>query len=86
MAFETDTSSIGEVICERAADTGAAAVVMASHGKGRFRELFIGSVTNYCLHRWVHSYTHHSSHLITPQHTSTTHLNTHLNSHVPPTD
>ena len=26
-------------------------MIMASHGKGRFREFFIGSVTNYCLHR-----------------------------------
>ena len=32
VAFETDNSAIGEVICERAADTAAAAVIMASHG------------------------------------------------------
>ena len=51
VAYETDNSSIGEIICERATDTDAAAVIMASHGKGRVREFFIGSVTNYCLHR-----------------------------------
>lgn len=51
VAYETDNSSIGEIICERASDTNAAAVIMASHGKGRVREFFIGSVTNYCLHR-----------------------------------
>jgi hypothetical protein len=42
---------VGEIICERAIDTDAAAVIMASHGKGRIHEFFVGSVTNYCLHR-----------------------------------
>ena len=28
VAYETDNSSIGEIICERAADTNAAAVIM----------------------------------------------------------
>jgi hypothetical protein len=51
VAYETDTSSVGEIICERAIDTDAAAVIMASHGKGRIHEFFVGSVTNYCLHR-----------------------------------
>ena len=34
-----------------AADLDAAAVIMASHGKGRVKEFFVGSVANYCLHR-----------------------------------
>jgi hypothetical protein len=29
VAYETDNSSIGEIICERATDTDAAAVIMA---------------------------------------------------------
>lgn len=51
VAYETDTSSVGEVVCEKAVEVDAAAVIMASHGKGRLKEFFIGSVTNYCLHR-----------------------------------
>ncbi|EEH58862.1 uncharacterized protein MICPUCDRAFT_56135 [Micromonas pusilla CCMP1545] len=51
VAYETSNESVGEIICERANDVDACAVIMASHGKGRFREFFIGSVTNYCLHR-----------------------------------
>ena len=50
-AYETDNQSIGEIVCERAADLEAAAVIMAASGKGRVKEFFIGSVTNYCLHR-----------------------------------
>ena len=38
-------------MCEKAVEVDAAAVIMASHGKGRLKEFFIGSVTNYCLHR-----------------------------------
>jgi hypothetical protein len=51
VAYETDTTSVGEIVCERAADSDAVAVVMAAQGKGRVREFFVGSVTNYCLHR-----------------------------------
>ena len=51
VAYETDTSSVGEIVCERAVDSDAVAVVMAAQGKGRVREFFVGSVTNYCLHR-----------------------------------
>lgn len=51
VAYETDTTSVGEIVCERAADSNAVAVVMAAQGKGRVREFFVGSVTNYCLHR-----------------------------------
>jgi nucleotide-binding universal stress UspA family protein len=51
VAYETDNTSVGEIVCERAAEMDAAAVIMASHGKSRIREFFIGSVTNYALHR-----------------------------------
>ena len=51
VAYETDNSSVGEIICERAVDADVAAVIMASHSKSRVREFFIGSVANYCLHR-----------------------------------
>ena len=50
-AYETDNSSVGEIICERAVDEDVAVVIMASHSKSRVREFFIGSVANYCLHR-----------------------------------
>ena len=38
-------------MCERAVDSNAAAVIMAAQGKSRIKEFFVGSVTNYCLHR-----------------------------------
>ena len=43
-----DTDSIGNVICRKAAEVGAAAVVMASHTRSKLTEFFLGSVTNYC--------------------------------------
>ena len=51
VAYEADTTSVGEIGCERAVDSNAAAVIMAAQGKGRIKEFFVGSVTNYCLHR-----------------------------------
>ena len=45
-----DTWSVGEVVCERAEELGAAAIVMAPHGRGRVKEWFVGSVCNHCLH------------------------------------
>jgi len=42
--------SIGEVVCNTAEQLGAAAVVMAPHGKGRLKECFMGSVCTHCLH------------------------------------
>jgi nucleotide-binding universal stress UspA family protein len=47
---ETSKQHIGELICRKASELGAAAVVMSSHNKGRLKELFLGSVTNFCLH------------------------------------
>jgi hypothetical protein len=48
--YSTDDDSIGSMICKRAEHLNAAAVVMARHNQGRLKELFLGSVTNYCLH------------------------------------
>ncbi len=43
-----DTDSIGNVICRKAREVDAAAVVMASHTRSKLTEFFLGSVTNYC--------------------------------------
>ena len=47
---EVDADSIGSVVCRKAADLHAAALVMASHTKSKIQEFFLGSVTNYCCH------------------------------------
>jgi nucleotide-binding universal stress UspA family protein len=47
---DVDTDSIGNVVCRKAGDLGAAALVMASHTKSRVQEFFLGSVTAYCTH------------------------------------
>mmetsp|Transcript_23579 Transcript_23579/g.80372 ORF Transcript_23579/g.80372 Transcript_23579/m.80372 type:complete len:90 (-) Transcript_23579:268-537(-) len=48
LSFATDNESIGQLVCANAMDLDAAAVVMASHGKGRIKEFFLGSCTTYC--------------------------------------
>mmetsp|Transcript_18762 Transcript_18762/g.40353 ORF Transcript_18762/g.40353 Transcript_18762/m.40353 type:complete len:161 (+) Transcript_18762:164-646(+) len=48
--FATDNDSIGSIICKRAEQLNAAAVVMAKHSKGKLQEFFVGSVTSYCTH------------------------------------
>ena len=45
---EVDTDSIGNVICRKAVEVDAAAVVMASHTRSKLTEFVLGSVTNYC--------------------------------------
>jgi nucleotide-binding universal stress UspA family protein len=47
---ETDTDSVGHVLCKKAEDVSAACLVVASHNKGRLAEVFLGSVTQYCIH------------------------------------
>lgn len=47
---EVDTESVGHVLCKKADELEAVAIVMASHNKGRMAEFFLGSVTNYCTH------------------------------------
>mmetsp|Transcript_7020 Transcript_7020/g.18002 ORF Transcript_7020/g.18002 Transcript_7020/m.18002 type:complete len:415 (-) Transcript_7020:187-1431(-) len=46
-AIETP-NMVGDAIISKAAELGAAAVVMASHNKGPIAEFFLGSVTSYC--------------------------------------
>ncbi len=48
MQGEVDTDSIGNVICRKADEVDAAAVVMASHTRSKLTEFVLGSVTNYC--------------------------------------
>jgi len=48
--FATDNDSIGSIVCKRAEQLNAAAVVMAKHNKGSIQEFFVGSVCNYCTH------------------------------------
>eukprot|EP01024_Parvocaulis_polyphysoides_P023193 TRINITY_DN21442_c0_g1_i2.p4 TRINITY_DN21442_c0_g1~~TRINITY_DN21442_c0_g1_i2.p4 ORF type:complete len:156 (-),score=19.39 TRINITY_DN21442_c0_g1_i2:441-908(-) len=48
---EVDTDSIGDVVCKKAEELEACAVVMAKHQKSKVMEFFLGSVTNYCMHR-----------------------------------
>jgi nucleotide-binding universal stress UspA family protein len=47
---DVDTDSIGNVVCRKAGDLGAAALVMASHSKSKLQTFFLGSVTQYCCH------------------------------------
>lgn len=45
--MRADNDSIGAVICKRAEQLNASAVVLAKHNKGAIKEFFVGSVTNY---------------------------------------
>ncbi|KAF6258369.1 hypothetical protein COO60DRAFT_1126475 [Scenedesmus sp. NREL 46B-D3] len=45
-----DKDSIGALVCQRAEQVEAVAVVMAKHSRGPIKEFFIGSVTNYACH------------------------------------
>lgn len=47
---EVDTESVGHVLCKKADELDAVAIVMASHNKGRMAEFFLGSVCQYCTH------------------------------------
>jgi structural maintenance of chromosome 2 len=46
--FQTGAEAVGEVLCQRASDLKAVAVVMASHNKGAVQRFFLGSATEYC--------------------------------------
>lgn len=45
-----DTDSIGNVLCKKAQELKAVAIVMASHSKTSLQQFFLGSVTDYCTH------------------------------------
>ena len=47
---DTDTDSIGNVVCQRAEAHGVVAVVMAGRSKSNVGDFFMGSVTNFCTH------------------------------------
>mmetsp|Transcript_25221 Transcript_25221/g.54824 ORF Transcript_25221/g.54824 Transcript_25221/m.54824 type:complete len:162 (+) Transcript_25221:155-640(+) len=47
---ETDSESVGHIICQKAFDLNATAVVMGNHNKGPVREFFMGSVSQYITH------------------------------------
>lgn len=48
MQSEVDTQSIGAVLCKKAEDISAAAIVVSLHAKSRLQEFFLGSITHYC--------------------------------------
>lgn len=45
---QTDADSVGAVLCQRATDLGAAALIMASHNKSALKAWFLGSASRYC--------------------------------------
>ncbi|KAI8476104.1 MAG: hypothetical protein J3K34DRAFT_402100 [Monoraphidium minutum] len=47
---DTSTDSIGQLICLRAENLNAAAVIMAKHNKGALKEFFLGSCSAYVIH------------------------------------
>lgn len=51
--FSTDNDSIGSIVCKRADQINASAIVMAKHTKGAIKEFFLGSVSNYCTHHSI---------------------------------
>lgn len=52
--YETDTDSIGNVICKKADELDVALVVMARHQKSKLQEFFLGSVTSFVVHHSKH--------------------------------
>ena len=46
---ETDTESVGQLICQKADELRAALVAMAAHNKGRLVRFIVGSTTQYCI-------------------------------------
>lgn len=47
---ETDTSSVGHIICQKAEEIHAACILMGNHNKGPLAEFFMGSVSQYVTH------------------------------------
>jgi nucleotide-binding universal stress UspA family protein len=46
---EIDKDAIGRVICKKAVELQATAVVLAKHNRGRIQEIFMGSVCKHCV-------------------------------------
>lgn len=47
---ETDSESVGHIVCAKALELNAHCVLMGSHDKGHMKEFFIGSVSRYVQH------------------------------------
>lgn len=47
--FETDSKSIGTVLCQKAEELNAAVLVVARHDKSKLQQFFLGSVSSFCL-------------------------------------
>lgn len=47
---DVDTESIGNVVCRKADEIGACALVLSGRSKSRLQRFFLGSVTNHCVH------------------------------------
>lgn len=46
---ETDTESVGQLICQKADELHASLVAMSAHNKGRLVRFIVGSTTRYCI-------------------------------------
>jgi len=46
---ETDSGSVGHIVCQKASELHACCVVMGTHNKGAIREFFLGSVSHYIM-------------------------------------
>ena len=44
-----DAESVGQMICEKADELRAVAIIMAAHNKGRLVRFIVGSTTKYCI-------------------------------------
>ena len=47
--FETDSDSIGTVLCKKAEELKAAVLVVARHDKSKLQQFFLGSVSSFCI-------------------------------------
>jgi nucleotide-binding universal stress UspA family protein len=47
---ETDSQSVGHIICQKAEDLKSTLVVMGNHNKSSVAEFFMGSVSQYVTH------------------------------------
>jgi hypothetical protein len=43
-----DTESIGNVLCKKADELNAAAIIVSLHSKSRLQEFVLGSITSFC--------------------------------------
>jgi nucleotide-binding universal stress UspA family protein len=47
--FETDSDSIGTVLCKKAEELNASVLVVARRDKSKLQQFFLGSVSSFCL-------------------------------------